>query len=374
MEKQKMLDPYIEIIRGAFLIGIVTTALLYERMRLLAGGAITASYVAYMLLVGDYSNVFGWVLLSASALTSIILMSRWLPLPKEWIFFIGVLFAATIHALQIALADQIPYDGFTTLLVAGLWITNGISAYDIRVQGLWKTIGAIALVILITLALLFPLKIWLENSGYFDSDTALQSFHMFVQHPPEVVIVTILAAAACRLSLGLGTAGIIGTLFLFQLQSVEAIFIILFFSIIGSQLFRFFQKRLGLTPRQELYAIFIVGGIVTWFGLFWATILGYSGAAIPSNFALEPLIIVPLMIHEQYKLGVVKALGGTAIVFTIIAIMKFASQEGGAPQIIMIIFVITAIALMFIPGFRKLFQDWRFARAAGKQHPILLPE
>ncbi|PTW91514.1 hypothetical protein C8A06_1240 [Microbacteriaceae bacterium MWH-Ta3] len=367
-----MLDPYIEMARGAFILGMVITALFYERFRMVSGGAITGSYLAYLLLIGDYVDVAAWLALTFIGWASIYAVGRVLPLPRKWMFFVGILVPAIVHGTLYSLGAMDVFGGMTMLLTAGLYVTNGLTAYDVVREGWVKVMGAIAAIVTITLAILIPLRLWLENSGYFQLGSDVIP-PMFTGHDPVLIIVCILLAAAARLSLGVGSAGIIGTLFLFEIATAESLAIMIAFALIGTLIFRKITPRMALTPRQQMYTIFIVGGIVSWFGLFWATLFGWGGAAIPEGYALEPLIVIPLMILEGTRMGIPKALGGSAMVFLAVAGTSLVTQAETSLQPVYYTAIFAAIAVLFIPGIRELRKGWTAARQAGITYPVMPP-
>ena len=142
-----MLDLEIELARATFIIGIGITAFIYERFRLVSGGTITGSYLAFMISIGNVPDVLAWLLLTAVGVATIRLVSHWLPLPKEWLQFLAILVPALIHFGLIQLSVLPYFDEYQMILTAGMYVTNGLTAYDLVRQGVQKTaVGLVAVV------------------------------------------------------------------------------------------------------------------------------------------------------------------------------------------------------------------------------------
>ena len=365
-----MLDPSIELARGAFIIGLVITAVFYERLRVLTGGAITASYIAFLLLNGNYADVVAWLFLTAIGIFAITTTSKYVALPRNWLFFVGIIAPALVHAVLVLWGTTEAWTGLGPLITAGLYVTNGLTAYDIVREGALKIFSAIAAVVVATLVILIPLRMWLENSGHFEEATQSSNF-MYESLSPIEVVACILLAAAARLSLGLGSAGIIGAIFWLQLGSVESVVVVVLFSVAGTLIFRKLAPLLALTQRQQMYVVFIVGGIVSWFGLFWAAYTGIGGAAVPLQYALEPLIVIPLMVLESTRIGLPKALSGATFVVVAVAGIGLIPSLDASLQVPLYVGAAIAMSVMFVPGVRRLREGWDAARDAGVRFPVL---
>lgn len=361
-----MLELDIEIARATFIIGIGMAAFVYERFRLLSGGTITGSYVAFMLLIGNWPDVLAWVVLTAVGVGVIRLTSYWLPLPKAWLQMIAILVPAGIHVALIELAKLPNFNTVGVLLVAGMYVTNGLTAYDLVGQGFKRTVVAVISVVGLTLAIVLPLRAFMMSivEDYQPVE------HLFVPVDPIVVLVCILAAAAVRLGLGWGTGGIIGGVFFSQILNPESLLVILAFTTVGSLIFRWAAPKFGLTPRQQFHLALMVGGLVSWFGIFWAERAGFSGASTPAQFAIEPLIVVGLIMMESVRHGLPRSIGGLGIVLGFVLLATWLLGDGSAWAIPGFIAIALGAIAICLPGARKMIQGWRAARAAGEQWTV----
>lgn len=358
----------IEVARTALIVGLVLTALLYQQTRILSGGAVTGSYLALMLMGGYWETIAGWAVLSLIGYWAITLTAHYFPVPRSWLFAIGVAVPTLIHVLGIQLAGLPELDNYSTYLAAGLYITNGLTAYDAKRQGIPKTLLGVAMVTAVTLAVILPVDWAMDRFSSTErvmSEVSLDN--------PVLILICVITALAVRLGLRWGTAGIIGSLFLLELLSVASIAVILAFTLIGTFIYRWVADYLNLTPRERLYSLLAVGGIVSWFGLFWASWLGIPGAAQAEMYGVEPLLVIGLMMGETQRFGIIRMLAGTTLVTAVTwgANYLLVNNPGGVWWVLMVSLVPAAILMVLAS--RSLVRDWRGAVAAGDRWGTRMP-
>ena len=307
----------IELARAAIVVGLVIAAMLYNLTRLASGGIVTGPYLALMALSEQWLNIAGWVVLSLVGIGAIRLAAKTWPLPRSWIFAIGVIVPAGLHVLLMWLAGAPMLNDLSPFLAAGLYVTNGLTAYDAERQGILKTFAAASGVALVTLAVLLPVQWGLDQVR--QSPPLLSAPTL---EEPLLVFASIAIALAVRVALGWGTAGIIGALFFVNLLNPTSAVVVIGMVVLGTLVYNWVSKYVGLTPKQRLYSIMIVASIASWFGLFWADWLGIPGAEIAQQYAVEPLLVTGLMIAETIRRGVPKMIGGSTVVISV----TFAAQ------------------------------------------------
>lgn len=338
----------LELARATFIIGLISTAFVYERWRMLTGGTITGGYIAYLVSFGQYLDVIAWFVLSLIGYLAITLVANYFAPPRKWLFYIGILVPAVVHSATVYAANLGVFSNLSVYLTAGMYVTSGLTAYDFKRQGILKTLRVQALILVAALLVIMPLRWALAVPGEISVPGG------YVEISPIVVLVAIMAAALVSTTLGWGSAGIIGTVFLYQILSFESLLVILIITVIGTEIYKFASRWLLLTPRQQGHAILIVGGISAWFGLFWAQWFGIAGANTPNEYSLEPLIVIGLMILEASKIGYAKSFGGTAIVLFFVAAATFMVSLGGAVPWIAISGMVLALGLAFTFGFDRM--------------------
>lgn len=353
----------IELARATLIVGMVITAFVYERWRLLTGGTITGSYVAYLLAFGHWEDVLMWLLLSWVAVLTIRSVTKRLPLPRSWVMYVAMLLPATLHGVMAQIGRDLESD-LSPFLIAGLYVTNGLTGYDLVKQGVRRTLLVIGGVVAATLIVILPLKYLVLGDTSSGQDT------LFTPIPSATIITGLAVAAVLRLVFKLGTAGIIGAVFLYQVINPESLLPILMFTVLGTFVYRAVRRYVTLTPRQEMQVILVVGGIVGWFGLFWAQFFGLSGAGLPYAYALEPLIVIGLMILEGVRIGLPRALSGTAISLGAIALSAWLCQQALQVFLLGHLALAMVIAVCFAIGWRELRRGIAAAELAGRTHQI----
>lgn len=358
----------IEVARAALVIGLVLTALLYHQTKLVSGGAVTGSYLTLMVIGQHWDTVLGWVVLSFVGLGAIKLAARLWPVPRGWLFAIGVIAPAVVHVVGLELAGLPQLGNYSAFLAAGLYVTNGLTAYEAQRQGAAKTFAAVAIVTTVTTAITLAVAWGMgDQSGrpVILSEVTLDS--------PLVVLLCIITAFAVRLGLRWGTAGIVGSLFLLHVISFASLLVIIGFTGVGTVIYKAVANRLGLTPRERLYSLLAVGSISAWFALFWASWLGVPGAGDADRFGVEPLLVIGLMIGESQRYGIPKMLGGTAIVavVTFVASILIEANPGGAFWIFLLCLIPSAL-LMFAAT-KEMKKNWAAAIAGGDLWETPLP-
>jgi len=354
-------DVSLEVARAALVIGLVFTAFFYSRFRIVSGGAITGSFIAFILLTGQWLDVAGWLVLSLVGMFAIRLLAQRWPLSRKWLFYLGVIIPALLHTGLVYLGALPGLEGFTAYLVAGLYVTNGLTAYDMQRQGVWRTLLALAAVVGATLLVIVPINFGMElfaDSQYFIA--------YLTPAEPLLILICVLAAAAVQIGLGWGTAGIIGALFLVNVLSWDAILLLVIVTAVGAWIARIVSTRLGLTPRQRLYSILVVSSITTWFALFWLGWLGVEAAVTLSSFGVETLLVVGLMINEIIKLGPTRAYAGAGIVLVLTAATFWSLTQPPLIFALVLIAVVAVIAVLLGIGMRAERARWYRAIEAGR--------
>lgn len=348
------MDLEVELARATFIIGLVATAFVYERWRMLTGGTVTGSYIAYLLSLGLFIDVLAWLLLAFFGYLLITLVSNLFPIPRRWLFYVGIIAAGVLHATANYLVDLPVFATLSSFLTAGMYVTSGLTAYDFKRQGVFKTIGVLGIIVTLALAIILPLRWFLTTPG---APTLPETY---VETEPIVMVVALIASALLSTTLGWGSAGIIGAVFLWQILTIESLLLIVVITILGTQIYKFLSRWLILTPRQESQAILIVGGIAGWFGLFWAQWLGIAGAGTPYEYSLEPLIVIGLMILESSRIGFAKSFAGTAVVLAAVALASYLVNIGGVIPWIAIFSLLIALLISFSFGIDKIKREIDF--------------
>ena len=148
----------LELARATFIIGLISTAFVYERWRMLTGGTITGGYIAYLVSFGQYLDVIAWFVLSLIGYLAITLVANYFAPPRKWLFYIGILVPAVVHSATVYAANLGVFSNLSVYLTAGMYVTSGLTAYDFKRQGILKTLRVQALILVA--ALLVIVSVW----------------------------------------------------------------------------------------------------------------------------------------------------------------------------------------------------------------------
>lgn len=309
----------IELIRFIFVVSILVVAFQYIRTQRVTGGTLTPGYFAILIVTKEWN-----VLLSVALFTLVVffvmrvVVMRWFLLTKPWVYGTGVMVSALLHAAIRGgnALFQMP-DALGLVLLAGLYITPGLIAYDLTQQGWSKTGKAISLAVIGTLCLSLPLLL----TGVMPDATSID----FVGRiNPQwwwlVVGIAVTTTLALRMARGLATAGYIGVVFLVEVASFERLLLLGFCAVVSVVVARAARDRVILTPRQHFQFAMVLGGLTTWTVVFWCARWGFTPARELDAFALEPMIVVGLITADLTKSTVVRSLLGIGAAAAIVVV------------------------------------------------------
>lgn len=352
----------VEIVRATLVIGIIVGALVYHFTRVSSGGVVTTPFLALLVMTGRWADILGWAVIAIAGVGIIkVLGARW-PLPRAWLFYLGIFATTAIHVLGVELSSSSAlFDPRLGLfLSAGVYVCSGLTAYDAARQGLLRTFVAAGLVTAATVAIMVPLRYVTNNFGGPQQVVLESPLRNHV-----LALICVGTAVAMRMGPRWGTAGIIGSLYLLNIATVESILVVLGFTLIGSLIYRSIADSLGLSNKERLYALLAVGSIASWFGLFWATYLGIPGAAAVAAYPIEPLIVIGLMIGETVRYGVVRTLVGSAVVLTVTMVaadfIRSDPAKTGAVLAAAMVFVAAVIGMSLV----RINREWKVALRGG---------
>lgn len=364
----------IEIIRLGFVVGIVIAAAIYFRFRLVSGGLLTASYVAILLAEGSWYNILGWLGLSIASYLILRLFTYLWALPKAWLMFVAIITSTVLHTVLVLLSggkgQHLPFEvgGLQLVLDGGMYITPGLLAYDLRRQGVVRTIPVLAIVVAATLGSMWLVGLFAQHDiSYIAPHSAVFTDMSF----PIVMLMCVLASEAMRLGLGWGSGGIIGSIFVVELFSWQTLLVIIVLVAITAVITNYCKRILTLTPRQWYQFTMVLGALIGWAGLSIGAFLGIEAAYIPNMYAVEPLLAIGLIASDVVRFGTRKTISGKVIVLAIVFITNYmlVSNTPWAPAVI----TLMAAVILFIDvrQFQRVKKGWAAAAALGKKYPIL---
>jgi hypothetical protein len=369
----------LDLMRMTLLVGVVIAALVYQKTRLVTGGLMTGAYVALLISSGSFDDVAGWAVLTLVSFCVIKLFSMLMALPKVWIITIAILTSTIVHTATVLLSggkgmnNEVFLSGFEIVIAGGMYITPGLTAYDIARQGWLRTAGVISVVTGSTLVVTFSVSALGQTSGPQLPLTTPDSVFYTSLSFPLVMLVCIAVAEVMRLTFGWGTGGIIGSVFFVELLVASPVsFVVIIVLVAITVALTHASKRVFvLTPRQSFQFTFILGSLIAWVGLSIGSQLGIEAAIIANQYALEPLLAVALISTDVARYGTVGTIKGKVFVLLAVVATNLLVINGSFQAWAIFSVEIALIIVLYIIGFIYVKRGWDHAQAVGEKYPLI---
>ena len=328
-----------DVVRLAFVVGVITSVLLYERRHVTTGSIVVPGYIAVFLLQP--------IVLAVTALVAGVaywfvnrLLTRWVLLYGRVKFTVLVLVSMV---LQIALLKTTPetawlWESSAPLVVAAGYVVPALIAHDMGRQGIKKTLtavaasGAIVAIPLAALVLAMP---------SLTADAQLVGFDVLAFPPawvPVAVLVSAVTSWALMHNFSLRAGGFIGAAYLAMLMA--DLRSVVFLLVIGIATWAFvvsvLEPRLILFGRRKFAAMMLISALTAWGGTWlFGGVLGFEFAAYQSvaGVTLTPLFVPGLIANDIHRSSPVRVVAGVALgaTFTASVTWVVAGLFGVAP-------------------------------------------
>lgn len=369
----------LDLMRMTLLVGVVIAALIYQRTRLVTGGLMTGAYLALLISSESFGDVLGWALLTFVSFVMIKLFSMLMALPKAWILTIAILTSTIVHAMAVILSggkgvnNEVFLSGFEIVIAGGMYITPGLTAYDIARQGWLRTTTVISIVTGATLLVTVSVAALGQTSGPQLPLTTPDSVFYTAFSFPLVMLLCIAVAEVMRLAFGWGSGGIIGSVFFVELLVASPVSFVVIIVLVGITvvLTHQIQRVFVLTPRQSFQFTFIVGSLIAWVGLSLGSQLGIEPAIIANQYALEPLLAVGLISTDVARFGTVRTIKGKSFVLLAVISTNLLVINGSFQAWAIFSIEVAVIIVLYIIGFLYVVRGWDHAQAVGEKYPLL---
>lgn len=369
----------LDLMRMTLIVGVVIAAIIYQRTRLLSGGLITGAYLALLISKGDLGDLLGWAIITVITFAIIKLITHLLAFPKAWVLTFAIVSSATLHAVAVLLSggkgnnDSLWLGGLEVVLAGGMYLTPGLTAYDLARQGWIKTIGVLAVISAVTLGVTLGVAELGNLSGPQLPLTAPVSVFYTDMSFPVVMLICITVAEVMRLSFGLGSGGIIGAVFFVELLVGNLWSFVVIIALVAITVLITYgvNKILVITPRQSFQFTFILGSLIAWIGLSLGSLWGIEPAIQANSYALEPLLAVALISTDVARFGTGKTILGKVFVLTAVVVTNIVFLQGGVLSWTVISFEVVLIVALYMIGYIKVVRGWDHARMVGEQFPLI---
>lgn len=360
-----------EVLRLLFLVSIALAFAVYTRLHLVGGGSVSGGYLALLALAGQWATVAGVII--ATTITVAVMRGfvlRYLPLPRQIVFTVGVFIGAlTTTAMQaLGAISDLPIPLLAVLTTLGSFVVPGLLAYDIAHQGTLRTVLAVALVSCGTIVIGFVLAGFLATlPPGIDWDPSFSS-RIPADAIALAVIAVIVAGGVTRFTLGLRSGGFIGALFVAEFLTPEAFLTVGASATVTAVIVRWLNVRIVMTPRQMGMVALMLGALIAWASMFWAGAGGWEPAQQAYAFTFSPLLAVGLIAHDMVRpgSGILRTLAGTGLAIVALEIVLAVARLWGLAAGWL---AVAALALWLLPAARVVRARVRAAERTGRERP-----
>lgn len=370
----------LDLMRMTFVVGIVLAALIYQRTRLVSGGLMTGAYLALTISSGRAGDVIGWAVLTVASLLTLKALTYLVALPKQWLLMAAIVSSAVLHGVFVLASggkgghDPVFLGAWDVVIAGGMYLTPGLTAYDIARQGWLRTAGVLTAITGVTLGITLMVAAIGNLSGPQMPLTNPVSLVYTDISYPIVMMVCIATAEAVRITFGWGSGGIIGAVFFIELLSWESFVVIIVLVAITALTKNWLERYFVMTARQWFQFTMVLGALIAWVGLTIGSGLGIEAAMHANSYALEPLLAVGLISSDVARYGTRKTITGKIVVLAAVAITNLMVLQGGPDAVRGVAFIAVVIVGIYYAGFMRVLQGWAHARKVGQAHPLLLPQ
>ena len=367
----------LDLARMTLIIGLVVAAFIYHRTRLVSGGLMTPAYLALVVSAGSWKDVLGWAALTLASWLIFKLVTYLIALPKSWLLMIAIAISTILHGVLVLATGgkggnvPVTIGAFDLIISGGMYLTPGLTAFDLARQGWLRTLGVVVVATGVTLGITLGIAAIGNLSGPAIPLSNPVS-HVFTNVSlPVAMIVCVLLAEGMRIGFGWGSGGIIGAVFFVELLDLTSFFVIIVLVAITAIAAHFAKRVLTMSPRQWFQFTMILGALIAWAGLGIGTALGIDAAKNVGAYALEPLLAVGLISTDVARFGTRRTIYGKLVVLAGVILTNQLVQIGGFDSWIALSGVAVAIISIYIFAFREVRAGWRVGGDVGSRHPLI---
>ena len=310
----------IEMVRFAFVAGIVVSMVNYERRHLTTGSIVVPGYIAvFMLQPAVLAATFVNAFVSYWAVNRI--LPRWFLLYGKNKFAVLCLISISLQTAMLKLSPSGSYlwERDVPLLIGAGYVVPALIAHDMARQGIKKTIKSV-MVAGIIVAVPIGYALWFDLPGVNELSpltgfgvSAIQAAWI-----PFAVFLSALVAWALLKNHGLRSGGFIGAAYLGMLavQPMQAIFAL------GVGYATYLIVTRGLMPwmilfgRRKFATMLLLAAIISWTTMWVGTaVFGFEVTYYMNlgSIALTPLFLPGLLANDMHRASPLRVVGGVAL-------------------------------------------------------------
>ena len=356
------------LFRFLLVVSVAIAFAIYTRFHLVGGGSVAGGYIAILATAGQWQTILGVALvtlLTLSVLRGVIL--RIVALPRSAIFVLSVLTGSLITVALIAFTPFIEAtSGFVGITIAfGAFVVPGLIAYDVSHQGFPRTMLALGAVTAGTLLVCIPAFLLMQGLPAGTEDVAPIVERIPMELLPYGIIAAIVIGGVLRFTFNLRSGGFIGALFIVEFFTLTAFVTVIAAALFTHAITRIYGRYVFMSPRQQSMFALILGALVAWASLYWASALGWAPAMEANAYTLSPLLAVGLVAADMSRAHstALRTVVGTAIATLGIAAGIWLTEALGLA--VGVVYLL-AIAALVTPSAIAIARTYAAAAASGR--------
>lgn len=309
-----------EVVRFAFVFGVVTSMMLYERLHLTTGSIVVPGYIAIFLV---YPLVIAATFLNA-------LVSYWLVnsvIRKRFMlygrtkFTVMAMISISIQGLMLKLTPHGAWlwEHDVPLFVGAGYVVPALIAHDMGRQGVVRTCKAVMLAgVIVATPIALALLVHLPGVNDLAPLSGFGSMSIVSRWVPLVVLLSATASWAVTTNFGLKCGGFVGAayigMFMGDPYQVAIAFTVAFFTFLFVRLV--LMRWLILFGRRKFSAMLLTSSLISWTlmwtgsHLFSSTVTSHLDLA---SLALTPLFVPGLLANDMDRTSPPKVVLGVAM-------------------------------------------------------------
>ena len=188
--------------------------------------------------------------------------------------------------------------------------------------------------------------------------------------PPDLlpygIIAAIVIGGVLRFTFGLRSGGFIGALFIVEFFTVTAFITVLAAALATHVIARAYEHFIVMSPRQRSMFALILGALVAWASLYWASALGWAPAMEANAYTLSPLLAVGLIAADMGRSNsdALRTVIGTTLAALGIALGIWLSQTLGVAAGVLYLALVT---ILITPAALTVARSYAAAAASGRE-------
>lgn len=357
------------LFRFLLVVSVAIAFAVYTRFHLVGGGSVAGGYVAILAITGQWQTLLGLALVTGLTLVVMRgLILRVVALPRSAIFVLAVLTGALLTAGLLAITPFVEaISGFVGISIAfGAFVVPGLVAYDVSHQGFPRTMLALSVIAAATVIMCLPAFLVMQGLSAGTEDVTPIVERIPADLLPYGIIAAIVIGGVLRFTFGLRSGGFIGALFVVEFFTVTAFVTVLLAAFATYLLVRVYNRFVIMSPRQHSMFSLILGALVAWASLYWASALGWAPAMEANAYTLSPLLAVGLVaadMSRSHSTALRTVIGTTIAALGIAAGIWLTEALGLAAGVVYLL----AVATMATPAALAITRSYAAAAASGRE-------